>query len=76
MKILKRIFWFALLAAIGIVAMVILFLFFQKPKYSGTVRMPDLDSTITTYFDPYGIPHIYAKNEEDALRALGYIHAQ
>jgi len=76
MKILKRIFWFALLAAIGIVAMVILFLFFQKPKYSGTVRMPDLDSTITTYFDPYGIPHIYAKNEEDAFRALGYIHAQ
>lgn len=76
MKILKRIFWIALLATCCIVALVVLFLFFQKPKYSGTVRMPDLDSTITTYFDPYGIPHIYAAKEEDAYRALGYIHAQ
>ncbi|MFZ7115556.1 MAG: penicillin acylase family protein [Bacteroidota bacterium] len=76
MKILKRIFWFAFLAIVSAVALLIVFLFFQKPKYSGTVRMPDLDSTITTYFDPYGVPHIYAKNEEDAFRALGYIHAQ
>ncbi len=76
MKILKRIFWFALLTTAVAVALVILFLFFQKTKYSGTVRMSDLDSTITTYFDPYGIPHIYGKNEEDVFRALGYIQAQ
>lgn len=76
MKIFKRIFWFAFIAVVVLIVAAILFLFFQKPKYSGTVRMPDLDSTITTYFDNYGIPHIYSKNEEDAFRALGYIHGQ
>ncbi len=76
MKIFRRIFWFTFLAVVGIIVASILFMFFQKPKYSGTVRMPDLDSTITTYFDNYGIPHIYANNEEDTYRALGYIHAQ
>lgn len=38
--------------------------------------MPGLSNEVTTYFDPYGIPHIYADNETDALRALGYVHAQ
>ena len=38
--------------------------------------MPGISSEVTTYFDSYGIPHIYAKNEKDALKALGYVHAQ
>ena len=28
------------------------------------------------YFDDYGVPHINAQNQEDAYRALGYVHAQ
>lgn len=53
-----------------------LFLNSLKPDYSGKARLPGLSHTVETYFDEFGIPHIYAQNEEDALRALGYIHAQ
>ncbi|MDZ7649077.1 MAG: penicillin acylase family protein [Cytophagales bacterium] len=27
-------------------------------------------------YDDYGVPHIYAQNDEDAYYALGYVHAQ
>ena len=38
--------------------------------------MSNLKEEVKVYFDPYGIPHIYAQNETDAFRALGYVHAQ
>ena len=47
-----------------------------KPEYSGSKYMEGLQSEVNVYFDTYGIPHIYADNEKDALRALGYVHAQ
>jgi penicillin amidase len=28
------------------------------------------------YFDDYGVPHIYADNQKDAMTTLGYVHAQ
>ncbi|HCP03235.1 MAG TPA: penicillin acylase family protein, partial [Pseudomonas sp.] len=28
------------------------------------------------FYDAWGVPHIDATNEEDAYRALGYVHAQ
>ena len=46
------------------------------PTYEGEQRLNGLQSQVTTYFDPYGIPHIYATNNEDAFRTLGYVHAQ
>jgi penicillin amidase len=48
----------------------------KKPVYSGSLAMEALDDEVEVYFDDYGIPHIYANNEKDAYRALGYIHAQ
>ncbi|MBT8178804.1 MAG: penicillin acylase family protein, partial [Eudoraea sp.] len=47
-----------------------------KPDYDGVMDMPGLKSEVTVYYDTYGIPHIYARNETDAFRALGYVHAQ
>jgi penicillin amidase len=38
--------------------------------------MDNLSEKVDVYFDTYGIPHIYANTEEDALRILGYVHAQ
>jgi penicillin amidase len=38
--------------------------------------MAGLSHEVKVYFDTYGIPHIYADNEKDAFRALGYVHAQ
>ncbi len=35
-----------------------------------------LDDEVTVYRDQWGIPHIYAKTEDDLCFALGYVHAQ
>jgi len=46
------------------------------PTYEGYKQLSNLSSETSVYFDSYGIPHIYAQNEEDAFRTLGYVHAQ
>lgn len=47
-----------------------------SPQYSGEIDLKGLNQEVITYFDDYGIPHIYANSEEDAYLALGYLHAQ
>ena len=47
-----------------------------RPDYNGTLNLTNLENEVEVYFDDYGIPHIYAQNEHDARRALGYVHAQ
>jgi|GEM_PF-33393 len=42
------------------------------PNTEGTLSLPGLSAPVTIIRDNYGIPHIKAKNEEDAFRALGY----
>ena len=53
-------------------------LFFQniKPKYEGTLELTSLSNDVEVFYDDYGVPHIYAENELDAQRTLGYVHAQ
>ncbi|MDE3740245.1 penicillin acylase family protein [Maribacter polysaccharolyticus] len=46
------------------------------PTYEGQKTLPKLAQETQVYYDPYGIPHIYADNIEDAFRTLGYVHAQ
>ena len=53
-----------------------LFLYTLTPDYSGEKSLAQLQQEVNVYFDSYGIPHIYGENEEDAFRALGYVHAQ
>jgi len=47
-----------------------------KPDYEGEIDLPGIREEVRVYYDDYGIPHIYAMYEEDAIRALGYVHAQ
>lgn len=47
-----------------------------KPEYSGTEQLPGLADSVRVDYDAFGIPHIFAGSEPDALRALGYVHAQ
>ncbi|MBR9854121.1 MAG: penicillin acylase family protein [Algicola sp.] len=76
MKKLKKV----LFVLLGLLLLVIIgfaiFLNSLKPDYGGKKPLVGISNEVTTYFDPYGIPHIYAENEKDALRALGYVHAQ
>ena len=46
------------------------------PTYEGEKELPQLKQPVEVYFDTYGVPHIYANNNEDAFRVLGYVHAQ
>ncbi len=54
----------------------LVFIFWQSPKYDGKVKISGINEAVEVHFDKYGIPHIYAQNEADAYRALGYVHAQ
>lgn len=76
MRKLKRV----LLVLLGLITLVVfaafIFLNSLTPTYEGEKEMDAISDTVEVYFDSYGIPHIYAANEEDAMRALGYVHAQ
>ncbi|KRB53841.1 penicillin acylase family protein [Flavobacterium sp. Root186] len=52
------------------------YIFHLKPKYEGEIELKNLQKQTTVYFDEYGVPHIYADSEKDAMTALGYVHAQ
>jgi len=43
---------------------------------SGTVRIKNLRKEVTVIRDKWGIPHVYADNDEDLFFAQGYVHAQ
>ncbi|HBK71563.1 MAG TPA: penicillin acylase family protein [Flavobacteriaceae bacterium] len=47
-----------------------------KPTYQGELKLTSLKDKVEVFYDDYGIPHIYAQNELDARRTLGYVHAQ
>lgn len=63
-----------LLALLFIFGLVLYFQ--QRPVYEGEIQLKGIEKETTVYFDDYGIPHIYADNEVDAMTALGYVHAQ
>jgi penicillin amidase len=46
------------------------------PDYNATVQLAGMKEEVTIYRDSFGIPHIYAKNESDLARAVGYCQAQ
>ena len=76
MKIFRKIILVLLSLIILVIAALYIYLQSSKPQYSGEVKLSGLKEEVSVNFDKYGVPHIYAKNEEDALFALGYVHAQ
>lgn len=76
MKLFKRI----LFSLVGLILLVTITAYFYlrstAPDYSGTLTLEGLKSEVEVLYDNYGVPHIYAQNEEDAYYALGYVHAQ
>ena len=60
------------------IIIVLLFGYLQttKPQYKGEIALKNISKQTNVYFDEYGIPHIYAQNHQDAMVALGYVHAQ
>jgi penicillin amidase len=46
------------------------------PDYNAGVDLEHLTAEVTVYRDSLGIPHIYASNEPDLYRTVGYLMAQ
>ncbi len=76
MKKLKKIGWIFLVILVIIAFTAGVSINTLTPTYEGQKQLPNLSSETNVYFDSYGIPHIYAQNESDAFRTLGYVHAQ
>ena len=80
MKILKRILSILLLVIVLALAGGMIFLNSIKtralPDYNKGFDLASLSAPVTVFRDSLGIPHIYADNEEDLYRTVGYVMAQ
>ncbi len=76
MKKIKKVL--IILLSIIAILFVSLYVYLQttKPKYEGEIALKNIAKETTVYFDDYGVPHIYAASQKDAMVALGYVHAQ
>lgn len=72
LKITGTLLLILLIAVVGLYG----YLVSLKPQMDGEITLSNLQDSVSVLFDEYGIPHIYAQNETDAYRALGYLHAQ
>ncbi|UMB60067.1 penicillin acylase family protein [Lutibacter sp. A80] len=76
MKILKKILLLIIIIVVFAIISGILYFNSLKPNYSGDLKLTGIENKSEIYFDDFGIPHIYAENQLDAMVALGYTHAQ
>ena len=76
MRVFRKFLIYFVFLFLGVILFIYVYLQMQRPLYSGTIEIPDLNSNVTVYFDNYGIPHIYSNNEEDLFCVLGYLHAK
>ena len=76
MRTLKKV-----LLVIGLLLILLIILGFVytrslQPQYEGELTLNGINTEVNAYLDEFGIPHIYANDQEDAFTALGYLHAQ
>lgn len=76
MKIFKKILKIVLVLIVVLAVAVWLYSRSLYPTYDGELELSNLSNEVTVHFDQNGVPHINAQNQEDAYRALGYVHAQ
>jgi len=76
MRILKKIILIIFVLIALILASGWMYTIYLKPSYSGEIKLSNIENETQVYFDEFGIPHIYAENELDAITTLGYVHAQ
>ncbi len=76
MKTLKKSL-LVILSLIVILAIALVgYVLYLKPTYEGKLKLKNIQKETTVYFDDFGVPHIYANSQKDAMTALGYVHAQ
>ncbi len=80
MKLVKHILLGLLILVVVLIITGFLFLNHIKkaalPDYNKNIELTGLSDEVTIYRDSFAIPHIYAKNEADLYRAIGFSMAQ
>ncbi|TRX21137.1 penicillin acylase family protein [Flavobacterium franklandianum] len=76
MKIFKKILLVILTLILILVLALVVYYLYSKPTYEGAQKLKNIQKETTVYFDDFGVPHIYASSQKDAMTALGYVHAQ
>lgn len=75
----RRIYKKILLGFISLTILLLLsfysFMHSRVPQMTGELKLQKLDAPVEVLRDKNGIPHIYAKNNLDAFRVLGYVMA-
>jgi penicillin amidase len=46
------------------------------PPLQGQLRLPGLSAPVEVLFDAYAVPHVYARDPDDAWTAVGFLHAR
>ncbi len=62
--------------AVVAVAAAYFYLLRSLPTEEGEIRLGGLEKRVDVVRDSYGIPHISAASLDDAIYALGFVHAQ
>ncbi len=76
MNLVLRILSIVLLIIIALAAFTKFFILRgPRAQFDGELTLPQLTAPVQVYTDGYGVPHVYAINEEDLFFATGYIQA-
>lgn len=76
MRLLKKILFILVALLAVLTASIVLWLNSSKPSGDHLSLEAGTSGEVNVLFDDFGVPHIYATNEEDAYLALGYVHAR
>ncbi|MDO6813583.1 penicillin acylase family protein [Tenacibaculum soleae] len=76
MKLLKKILKITFIIVALLIISGWIFIKTLHPTYSGELQLANISDKVTVQYDDVGVPHIKAKNQQDAYIALGYVHAQ
>jgi len=76
MKKIKKVLLVLFSVLLIIALSIYIYLLSSKPQYDGEVALKNISATTEVCFDDYGVPHIYAATQKDAMTTLGYVHAQ
>jgi penicillin amidase len=76
---MKAVKWIlGVLISIVVVFFIVVYGYFKStlPDYDGELIVPGITGPVEIIRDSFGMPHIYAENDEDAAFAMGYVMAQ
>ena len=77
MNTFLKLLLFFIILALGFVALASYWTFYKPlPSYYAELEVNGIEQPVDIHWDEFGVPHIYATNEEDLYRAFGYVHAQ